>query len=92
MEIYLIIMLILMILGSINSLHAKDLMSTVISLGIVGFGLVISFLLLYAPDLAIVQVVIEIITLTTTIAVIASATYELEKKRSASFPDFMQQQ
>jgi len=81
MEIYLVIMLVLMIIGSINSLHAKDLMSTVISLGIVGFGLVISFLLLYAPDLAIVQVVIEIITLTTTIAVITSATYELEKKK-----------
>jgi multicomponent Na+:H+ antiporter subunit B len=81
MEIYLIIMLVLMILGSIYSLHAKDLMSAVISLGIVGFGLVISFLLLFAPDLAIVQVVIEIITLTTTIAVITSATYELEKKK-----------
>lgn len=81
MEIYLVIMLVLMILGSINSLHAKDLMSAVISLGIVGFGLVISFLLLYAPDLAIVQVVIEIITLTTTIAVIVSASYELEKKK-----------
>ncbi|MDP2173022.1 MAG: DUF4040 domain-containing protein [Candidatus Cloacimonadaceae bacterium] len=79
MEIYLVIMLVLMILGSIYSLHAKDLLSAVISYGIVGFGLVISFLLLYAPDLAIVQVVIEIITLIIMIAVITNATHEEEK-------------
>lgn len=81
MEIYLIIMLVLMILGSINSLHAKDLMSAVISYGIVGFGLVISFLLLYAPDLAIVQIVIETITLIIMIAVITNATHEIENKK-----------
>jgi multisubunit Na+/H+ antiporter MnhB subunit len=81
MEIYLIILMVLMILGSIYTLHAKDLMSAIISLGIVGFGVVISFLLLSAPDLAIVQVVVEIITLTTTIAVITTVTYELEKKK-----------
>jgi len=81
MEIYLIIMLVLMILGSVHALHTKDLISTVISLGIVGFGLVISFLILSAPDLAIVQVVIEIITLAIMIAVIAIATFQLEKKQ-----------
>lgn len=84
MEVYLIIMLVLMILGSIYSLHAKDLLSAVISYGIVGFGLVISFLLLYAPDLAIVQVVVEIITLIIMIAVITNATHE-EQKREFSF-------
>ena len=84
MEIYLIIMLILMILGSIYSLHAKDLLSAVISYGIVGFGLVISFLLLYAPDLAIVQVVVEIITLIIMIAVITNATHE-DQKREFNF-------
>ena len=73
-------MLVLMIVGSIHALHAKDLMSAVISLGIVGFGLVISFMLLSAPDLAIVQIVIEIITLAIMIAVIANATYQLERK------------
>ncbi len=79
MEIYLIIMLVLMILGSIYSLHAKDLLSAVISYGIVGFGLVIAFLFLYAPDLAIVQVVVEIITLIIMIAVITNATHEEQK-------------
>jgi multicomponent Na+:H+ antiporter subunit B len=80
MEIYLIIMLVLMILGSIYSLHAKDLLSAVISYGIVGFGLVISFLLLQAPDLAIVQVVVEIVTLVIMIAVIKNTTHDEQEK------------
>ncbi|MBM4402903.1 MAG: DUF4040 domain-containing protein [Candidatus Cloacimonetes bacterium] len=81
MELYLIIMLALMILGSIYSLHAKDLLSAVVSYGIVGFALVISFLLLQAPDLAIVQVVVEIITLIIMIAVITNTTHETESKK-----------
>lgn len=84
MEIYLILMLILMIFGSIFSLHAKDLLSAVISYGIVGFALVIAFLLLQAPDLAIVQIVVEIITLVIMIAVIKDTTHE-EEKKSFSF-------
>ncbi len=81
MEIFLIIMLILMICGSLFSLHARDLLSAVISYGIVGFGLVISFLVLQAPDLAIVQVVIEIITLVIMIAVIKNTTEEQDKPK-----------
>ncbi|MDP8322289.1 MAG: DUF4040 domain-containing protein [Candidatus Stygibacter australis] len=88
MEIYLIIMLVLMIFGSLYSLHAKDLLSAVISYGIVGFGLVISFLLLQAPDLAIVQVVIEIVTLVIMIAVIKDTT-EKEDKQTARFSQFI---
>jgi len=84
MEIYLIMMLVLMILGSLFSLNAKDLLSAVVSYGIVGFGLVIAFLLLQAPDLAIVQVVIEIITLVIMIAVIKNTTHE-EGKKEFSF-------
>ena len=80
MEIYLMIMLVLMIFGSIFSLSAKDLLSAVISYGIVGFGLVISFLLLQAPDLAIVQVVVEIVTLIIMIAVIKNTTHDEQKK------------
>ena len=76
MEIYLLIMLILMIIGSLYSLNAKDLLSAVISYGIVGFALVISFLLLQAPDLAIVQIVVEIITLIIMIAVIKNTSKE----------------
>jgi multisubunit Na+/H+ antiporter MnhB subunit len=76
MESLLIAILILMILGAIYALHAKDLLSAIVSYGIVGFGLVICFLLLKAPDLAIVQIVVEIITLIIMIAVIMNTSRE----------------
>ena len=79
MEIYLIIILVLMILGSIYSLNASDLLSAVISYGIVGFGLVIAFLLLQAPDLAIVQVVVEVETLIIMIAAIKNTQSKIPK-------------
>lgn len=81
MEILLIVILILMIAGAIYALEAKDLLSAVVSYGIVGFGLVICFLLLRAPDLAIVQIVVEIITLIIMIAVILNTTREEIKEK-----------
>ncbi len=74
MEAILAVIIILMIAGSIYTLHARDLLSAVISYGITGFGLVICFLLLRAPDLAIAQLVVEIITLIIMIAVIRIST------------------
>ncbi len=74
MEAILAVIIILMIAGSIYTLHARDLLSAVISYGITGFGLVICFLLLKAPDLAIAQLVVEIITLIIMIAVIRIST------------------
>jgi len=76
MEILLIVLIILMIGGAIFSLEAKDLLSAVIAYGIVGFGLVICFLLLRAPDLALVQIVVETITLIIMIGVIMNSTRE----------------
>lgn len=76
MELLLIVLLVLMIGGAIFSLEAKDLLSAVIAYGIVGFGLVICFLLLQAPDLALVQIVIEAITLIIMIAIILNSTRE----------------
>lgn len=70
METALSIIIALMILGAIFALHARDLLSAVIACGIVGYGLVICFLLLKAPDLAIVQIVVETITLIIMVAVV----------------------
>ena len=70
MEILLTIILGFMIIGAIFALHANDLLSAIIAQGIVGYGLVICFLLLKAPDLAIVQIVIETITLIIMVAVV----------------------
>lgn len=74
METALIIILIFMILGALFAIHASDLLSAVISCGIVGYGLVICFLLLRAPDLAIVQIVVETITLVIMVAVVLNCT------------------
>ena len=63
MEIYLLILLIFMIIGALVAVETKNLLSSVISVGAVGFGLSVSFLFLRAPDLAIVQVAVEVILL-----------------------------
>jgi multisubunit Na+/H+ antiporter MnhB subunit len=65
-----------MILGAIYAIHAKDLLSAVITCGIVGYGLVICFLLLKAPDLAIVQIVVDTITLIIMVAVVLDSSRE----------------
>ncbi|MCM8783242.1 MAG: DUF4040 domain-containing protein [Candidatus Omnitrophica bacterium] len=57
------IVLVLMIIGAIIAMEIKDLLSSVIALGAVGMGLSLQFLLLKAPDLAITQLVVEILVL-----------------------------
>jgi len=53
----------LMILGAVVAVEIKDLLSSVVSIGAVGVILSLTFLLLQAPDLAIVQLVVEILAL-----------------------------
>jgi multisubunit Na+/H+ antiporter MnhB subunit len=70
------IITVLMIIGGLYSIHAKDLLSAVISCGIIGYSLVICFLLLRAPDLAIVQIVVETISLILMVAVVLDSSRE----------------
>ena len=65
-----------MILGALYAIHAKDLLSAVIACGIVGYSLVICFLLLKAPDLAIVQIVVDTITLIIMVSVVINSSRE----------------
>jgi multicomponent Na+:H+ antiporter subunit B len=61
---YLILLLLaFMLLAVLIAVEARDLLSSVISLGAGGFALSVIFLLLGAPDLAITQVVVEVIAL-----------------------------
>lgn len=62
-DIWIIFLLCFMILGSIIALEIKDILSSIIAVGIVGLAVSISFLLLQAPDLAIVQFLFEIFAL-----------------------------
>ncbi|RLC47704.1 MAG: hypothetical protein DRH57_03600 [Candidatus Cloacimonadota bacterium] len=50
-----------MIIGAIAALEIKDILSSIIAIGIVGLGLSLAFLYLQAPDLALVQFVFEIL-------------------------------
>ena len=76
MELTISIILGFMIIGAIYAIHARDLLSAVVAMGIVGYGLVVCFLLLKAPDLAIVQIVVETITLVIMVAVVLDSTRE----------------
>jgi multisubunit Na+/H+ antiporter MnhB subunit len=76
MEVSISIITGLMIIGALYAIHAEDLLSAVIACGIVGYGLVICFLLLRAPDLAIVQIVVETITLIIMVAVVLNSSRE----------------
>jgi len=61
--ILLVTLLIIMIIGAIAAIEIKDLLSSVIAVGAVGLALCIAFLVLKAPDLAITQLVVEILCL-----------------------------
>jgi len=61
MELHLL--LLFMIFAAIVAIEAKDLLSSVIAVGVAGFALSLAFLILKAPDLAIIQLVVEILCL-----------------------------
>lgn len=73
MELAITIITVFMITGAIYAIHARDLLSAVIACGIVGYGLVVCFLLLKAPDLAIVQIVVDTISLIIMVAVVLNS-------------------
>ncbi len=58
-ELYII--LLFMIVSAIIAVAVKDLLSSVIAVGAAGLGLSLAFLVLKAPDLAITQLVVEIL-------------------------------
>jgi multisubunit Na+/H+ antiporter MnhB subunit len=58
------IILVFMIIAAIVAVELEDLLGAVVAVGAVGLGLSIAFLFLQAPDLAIVQLVVEILSLT----------------------------
>jgi len=57
------ILLLFMIFAAVVAVEVKDLLSSVIAVGAVGLGLSLAFLILKAPDLAITQLVVEILCL-----------------------------
>jgi len=56
-------LLIFMIIGAVIAIEVKDLLSSVVTVGAVGIALSMVFLILKAPDVAITQLVVEILCL-----------------------------
>jgi len=65
------ILLVFMIIAALIAVEIRGLLSSVVSLGAVGLALSVCFLILKAPDLAIVQLVVEIMVLIILIRVTA---------------------
>ncbi len=57
------LLLLFMVFAAIAAVQIEDLLSSVIAVGAVGLGLSMAFLILKAPDLAITQLVVEILCL-----------------------------
>jgi multicomponent Na+:H+ antiporter subunit B len=74
-----------MIVAAIVAVEAKDLLSTVVSVSAAGAGLSIVFLLLGAPDLAITQVVVEVLCLVILIRAIVTRKDVTFEKRPNTF-------
>lgn len=52
-----------MIIGAVIAVEVKDLLSSVVAVGATGLGVCLTFLVLKAPDLAITQLVVEVLCL-----------------------------
>lgn len=57
------ILLLFMIIAAIIAVETRSLLSAVICIGAVGFGASLMFLFLHAPDIAITQIVVEVLGL-----------------------------
>ena len=62
--------LIFMIVGSIIAIETRDMLSCIVIVGVIGLFQSLAFLLVKAPDLAIVQLVVEILSLVILLRVI----------------------
>ena len=57
------LLLLFMIVAAVIAVQMKDLLSSVVAVGAVGMGLCVAFLILKAPDLAMMQLVVEVVSL-----------------------------
>jgi len=58
-----VVLLMFVVIGAIVAIWTRDLLSAIIALGVVGFTRSVAFVLLRAPDVAITQVVVEVMLL-----------------------------
>ena len=81
-ELYLI--LIFMIAAAYIAVQIKDLLSSVVAVGAAGLALSVAFLILKAPDLAITQLVVEIVC----VVILIKATVKRDTPSTKNFRGF----
>ena len=69
------VVLIGMLAAAVLAIEVKDLLAAAVAMGMVGFSVAIVFILVHAPDLALVQIVVEILTVVLFAAVILRTTH-----------------
>jgi len=69
-ELFVVAFIVFMLIAALIAVEARDLLSSVIAVGAAGFGLSVIDLLVGAPDLALTQVVVEVISLVLLIRVV----------------------
>lgn len=69
------VLLAVMLAAAVVSAETKNLLAAAVALGLVGFSVAIMFILVQAPDLAIVQAVVETLTVVFFAAVILRTTH-----------------
>jgi len=82
----LLVLLGFMLIGALIAIETRDLLSSVICVGAIGFGTSLVFLLLGAPDLAITQVVVEILVLVVLVRVVITRRDETHATSRATLP------
>ena len=80
-----LLLLLFMIAGAVVAIETPNVLYSIISLGAVGFLLAIAFLFLGAPDIAIAQMVVEVITL----VILLRATVSLKTAPVSGFREFV---
>lgn len=84
-----VIILLLMIVGAVIAVETKNMLSAVIAAGVVGFGVSVLFLFLRAPDIAITQVIVEVLSLIILIRVTTKADNEAVERKIDSFANIV---
>jgi multisubunit Na+/H+ antiporter MnhB subunit len=79
------ILIVLMVVGAIIAVQTAQLLFSVISVGAVGFLMAIAFLFLGAPDVAIVQIGVEVVSL----IILIRATVGREVQTTVGRPSFL---
>jgi multicomponent Na+:H+ antiporter subunit B len=69
------VLLVAMLAAALVAIEVKDLLAAAVAMGMVGFSVAILFILVQAPDLAIVQIVVEILAVVFFAAVILRTTH-----------------